>query len=447
MITDHLPDWMSTYVQETAAELQVPVDAVALLSIGALSAAVNGGATTLPVDSWAEPCVLYTLALLASGEGKSPAFTKLLEPVVRAFEEVTGVHQATDAKTQTIRNRINRKHIKKVEADALRAVAKGSMSLEEAIAEVAAAERAVALFNNTNIPLKVVTDVTPAGLLDALQDNNGRVVIASPEAESLMSFRGGSKEAILKGFDGETLTQGRRGTGEVTIGRPTITAMLAMQPAILGSLGADMVNRGLMPRFLISYPESMVGHREARTVLVSPEAEAEYEAEMTRIVNAYSEPRPKLITWNPDAKREIGTWRTEIEPLLAPDGLLASIAAWGSKVRGAHFIRLAALLAIANGRDFVNIQDCYEAKAILRALMIDAKRAFGAMGASFSDDDVVHLMSIVERLPERTFAKRMIMRRSNRLKTPDRAGQALDRAVEEGLLTYDEGTKQWTYVE
>jgi hypothetical protein len=51
---------------------------------------------------------VYTLALLASGEGKTRR-SPSLEPVVQAFE-VTGVHQATDAKTQTIRNRINRRH-------------------------------------------------------------------------------------------------------------------------------------------------------------------------------------------------------------------------------------------------------------------------------------------------------------------------------------------------
>src|SRR6516162_11163277 len=131
-ITDHLPEWLGTYAEQVAEELQVPVDAVALLSLGAVSAAVNGGASTMPTaqygGTWNEPVALYVLTLLGSGEGKSPVFNKLMEPIVNAFEEVTGVHAAADAKYQTIRNRFNRRHIKQVESNCLRAVAKGSMS-------------------------------------------------------------------------------------------------------------------------------------------------------------------------------------------------------------------------------------------------------------------------------------------------------------------------------
>lgn len=458
MLSDHLPEWLRNYTVEVAAELQVPQDAVALLSLGAVSAAVNGGATTMPTSTWAEPVSLYTLTVLASGEGKSPMFNRLLDPVIAAFEDVTGVHQASDARYQTIRNRINRKFVKRTESAAMQKVAKGQMSLEEAIAEVAAAERQVALFNSTAVPLKILTDTTPAFLYDALAENNGRVVIATPEAEGLTNFRGGSKEAILKGYDGETITRGRKTEGEITIARPTMTMMMAVQPAVLTLLGADMVNRGVMPRFLISYPESLIGHRDSRPRLVTPEAEEEYTAEMTRIVREYSDSKAKLVLWDKGAVKEIGTWRDELEPLMAADGILGSIAAWGSKVRGGHFIRLATIMAILNGRDTVTVGDCHAAKAILRALMIDAKKAFGDMGASFAEDDVVHLMGIVERLPrdeddKLRFAKRDVVRKSNRFTAkggPLRCSNAIEGAVESGLIRWHSkrtGGDVWEVIE
>jgi replicative DNA helicase len=451
VITNHLPDWLSTYITETADELQVPQDAVALLSLGAVSAAINGGANTMPTSTWAEPVLLYTVALLASGEGKSPIYQRLLEPVVAAYDDVLGVTGSVDPKYQTIRNRVHRKHVKKIEQRCLKAVADGGMSLEEAVAEIAGAEREIGLFHSTAVPMKVLTDTTPAALVEAMQDNNGRVVIATPEAEGLLNFRGGSKEAILKGYDGETLARARKGDGEVTIKRPTITAMLAMQPTVLGILGVDMVNRGVMPRFLISYPDSKLGLRESRPRLVSPEAEESYQHEMTRIVKLYSDPTPKFVLWDAPAVREIGLWRDEIEPLLAPGAMLAPIAAWASKVRGGHFIRLAAILAIINGRETVNVQDCTDAKAILRSLMIDAKRAFGEMGASFAEDDLIHLMAIVNKLPATTFSKRDVMRRSNRLMSaPDRCTSALERAVAEGFIKPaggKTGGQTWSVVE
>jgi len=433
-LTDHLPEWLSTYVNETADELQVPHDAVALLSLGAVSAAINGGADTMPVLGWKEPVTLYTLALLASGEGKSPVYARLLDPVHAAYEEVTGVATSKDAKYQRIRNEVNRKYVKKVTSKALSQVDKGNMTIEEAVAEIAAAERAASLSATKAVPLAMITDATPAALIDAFQDNNGRVVIASPEAEGLLNFRGGSKEALLKAYDGETLIQGRRGSGQVTITRPVMTLMIAMQPSVLNALGSDMVNRGVMPRFLISYPESMVGQRVSRPHLVSPEAEADYNAEMLRIVQTFSDKDPKTITWDTQAVREIGTWRDEIEPLLAPGELLAPIAAWASKVRGGHFIRLASVVAILNGRLSVSVADAAAAKCILRALMIDAKRAFGEMGASFSDDDLIHLMALAQKVGP-SFTRSTIMRKSNRfMADPARCTRALERAVEEDLL-------------
>src|SRR3954469_8136495 len=170
MLTDHLPTWLSTFVSETADELQVPHDAVALLALGAVSSAINGGANTMPVPGWKEPATLYTLALLASGEGKSPVYSRLLDPVTRAFTDVTGVTQAADAKYQAIRNRVNKKYVKRVEAKAMAEVAKGNMTIEEAVAEVASAEKAMSLSASSAVPQVVLTDATPAALIDALQD-------------------------------------------------------------------------------------------------------------------------------------------------------------------------------------------------------------------------------------------------------------------------------------
>jgi hypothetical protein len=438
-LIDFLPEWLADFCDETADELQVPVNAVALLGIGAVAAAVNGGANTCPISTWAEPVVLYTLALLASGEGKSPVFSRLLDPVIDASAEVCDEH-AGDVLTQKARNRMVKKHLRSYETDQMRRVRAGEMSLDDAITAVALEERMMknAARADNKLPIRVLTDASPAAVLDAMEANDGRLVVASPEAEALLNFRGGSKEAVLKGFDGETLTQARRTTGEVTIERPVVNMMLAMQPTVLGSLGADMVNRGLMPRFLIAYPETMVGRRSSRPTLVRPETIEKYEDSIRRIVEKFVTNKVIDIVWEPQAVRSIGQWRDEIEPMLAANGDLASVTAWASKVRGAHFIRLAALIAIMNDRTTVSVSDTEDARAILRLLIADARRAFGTMGASFTNDDLVHLMSIVARVGDEAFSKRDIMRKSNRfMGAPERCTDALQRAVDEGLLTTD----------
>ena len=447
-ITDHLPAWMADYAAETAAELQVSTDAVALLSLGALSAAINGGANVSPVGDWVEPVTLYVLALLGSGEGKSPVFNRLMEPVKKAYETATGVSTAADPKYQMIRNRVNAKIVKATEAKCMRAVLAGTMTAEEMVAEINLAEQSVSLSASSAVPLSILTDTSPAYLLDAFAANNGRVVLATPEAEGLLNFRGKSMEGLLKAYDGEELSQGRRTTGQVSIKRPVMTMMIAMQPSVLGQLGSNMVNRGVMPRFLMSYPESMMGARVARTRLATDETADEYYDHMVAVVEKYSSKEIRTIGFEQLARKEIGSWREEIEPLLAPNGPLGAIGAWGSKLRGGHFIRLAAILAIANGREMVTVADCLAAKAILRGVIVDAQRAFGEMGASFAQDDVVHLMGIVPKLGGATFTKRDVVRRSNRFTDfPERCDEALSKAVADGLLTQGKKGATVTYTE
>lgn len=434
-ITDFLPDWASRYVRETAFELQVPENAVALLTLGAVAAAVNGGANTMPLATWREPLNLYVLALLKSGEGKSPVFTRLLDPVRDAIDDLID-SPVGDLAQQQARTRLNRRLLKKFETQMFQAVAAKTVTLDEAVQAIAAEEARLRLDRGSEyLPIELLTDATPAAVLDALAKNDGRIVVASPEAESLLIFRGASKEGVLKGFDGELLRQSRRTTGELLIERPVINMVLSMQPTILGQLGPDMVERGLMPRFLISYPESQVGSRNSRPTIVSQEASEAYEVAIREIVERFARPGViEDIRWDKTAVRRIGPWRDEIEPQLAPGGLLAPIGAWASKVRGAHFIRVAGLLAVMAGASVVSPDNADKAAAILRILTTDAVRAFGEMGASFTDDDLVHLMNLAKRF-DGPFAKRDVMRRSNRfMAARERCDNALAVAVREGLL-------------
>jgi len=434
-IHDFLPEWLGDYAEAVAIELQVPADAVSTLALGAISAAINGSAQSEVVEGWIEPVNMYTMALLASGEGKSPAFARLLDPVTKAAEEVHGVIKS-DVRQQQARNRMHKKYLRSTETSLMKQVKDGDITLDDAIIRLAYEEQQLktSARSTTGPTLRILTDVTPAAVIDALEANDGRIIVASPEAEALLNFRGGSKEAVLKGYDGERLTQARRTTGEITIERPIVTMMLAMQPTVLTSLGSDMVNRGLMPRFMIAYPDTMVGHRAARPRLVPAGIIKAYTENIASIVEMFASNDIKTITWSPAARRRIGQWRDEIEPQMATDGLLAPISAWASKVRGGHFIRMASILTIADGRTEVTVQDADDAANILRLYTLHALRAFGEMGAS-SADDLIHLMALVAKLPSDTFSKRDIMRRSNRfMSQPDRAADALSQAVEQGLL-------------
>ena len=119
-----------------------------------------------------------------------------------------------------------------------------------------------------------------------LAEQNERVAVVSEEAGSLFAQVAGrySKNADvdldlwLKGYDGGTTRVGRISRKQVSLERPSITAIVTPQPSLLRGLAEhpEFRGRGFIARWLFVLPESLVGTRSYRNRPVSPESRDAY---------------------------------------------------------------------------------------------------------------------------------------------------------------------------
>jgi hypothetical protein len=70
---DFLPDDMRRYAEALARDTGAPLDLVAWVMLGMISAATRGRYVVSPKATRREPAILQTAQIVASGGGKSPA--------------------------------------------------------------------------------------------------------------------------------------------------------------------------------------------------------------------------------------------------------------------------------------------------------------------------------------------------------------------------------------
>lgn len=334
--TSSLPPWLRSWVEAQAVALQVPPDLPALLALSVISTAVAKRFEVKVRAGWIEPLNLYTLVALASGTRKSVVFEAATAPVV-AFE-LEHVRRARAAEHMT---------------------KEAPLRLVVDAPPVEESRRARAVVAEEQSPWRVfVSDATPERIASLLAENGGRAAVLSDEGEicSIIAGRyGGSFEVFLKAHSGQVMTIERQGRARVHVRRPALTLGLAVQPDVLRSLLAKNAvrERGLLARFLFAMPKSNVGFRTIAPPPVEASVIAEYGAKLRSLLahedrfDDDGDLHTTTIHFTTEALTRFIAFETEVEAMLRPEGELAAITSWGSKLAGA-VARLASILALAD---------------------------------------------------------------------------------------------------
>jgi hypothetical protein len=123
-----------------------------------------------------------------------------------------------------------------------------------------------------------------------------------------------------------------------------------VQPVVLASIGANRVfrGRGLLARILYAYPVSRVGRRQINPTPLDETVQDTYEKTVRNLAAGLAGwlGDPAVLRLTEEAGAEMVAIETDIEPTLARDGELGTLADWGSKYAGA-VARIAGLLHLA----------------------------------------------------------------------------------------------------
>jgi putative DNA primase/helicase len=419
---------LKDFVVATADCYQVPVDAVALLALPIMALGLSKRFEVEPIPGWREQLSIYSLVLLPSGERETAVMQVLLSPIYAwQRETATGMADAIrcfDNQEQVVRERLDRARKKAAKSQAC------DDGIDDLSEELAKIER-----EKPRPPSLVVSDGTTEAIARSLVLNNERTLLAAAEGDAidimLGRYSGTPNFGVwLSGHSGDAVDSIRRGREPDRLTHPALQVALCVQPeAVLDLLGSQAAQgRGVVPRFFIIQPESKVGFRELMTKPIPPNLVDYFGTRIQSHLEAPVPSNPFLIRFTPEALDLFTKFRVQNEIDLRPDGDLASIKAWGSKLPGA-IARVAGLLQAFEPTPPLEVD--IETIRCALSLAPYLTQHYSHVGAIGSDHATVNLAQRIDRWFRRAGTAHFTRRDAfNQVKALAKRVEAIDPALE-----------------
>ncbi len=343
-----LPGWMADWCRDAAEEVQVPVDLPIMLCLTFAGAGLGRTVQVQIRPGWVESLNLYTVSVLAVGERKSVVLRHAKRPIVEREQERIN-DAALRIAPQQSEHRILEGRVKALEARAAKednAVERGNLKQQ---AKEAAQQ--LAAHHVEPKPQLLVDDVTPEKLAELIAEQGGRMLQASPEGTLFEIVKGRYSDkpnfdVYLKAHSGDDLTEDRISRGHCQLQRPALSIGITVQPDVIMDLNdqTSMRGRGFVARFGYSVPRSVVGVRQIGGKPMRAEVAANYTARMKQLwqIGAGEE---TTLNFSKEADRVMRAFECWLEPQLAPESHLASLAGWANKLAG-RCARIAGILHV-----------------------------------------------------------------------------------------------------
>jgi replicative DNA helicase len=440
-----LPSWVADMVDALSVATQTDPAMAGTSALTALAACTGGHAEIEVRPGWREPLCLYAVTIAGPGERKSAVQSAMTRPLL--YVEAALIEATTGARVEAE----TRKFVAMRAAERQRNVAAGAdgVNQAQALAEAIGATALAEAITIPAIPRLLADDVTPEAAATLLAEQRGRLAIISAEG-GLFDIIAGRYSSLpnlelwLKGHAGDPIKVDRKGRPPENISRPALTLGLMIQPTVLEAVGAnrEFRGRGLLARFLYTFPVSKVGHRDVAPPPVDTAVEDTYSVNLGALASGLVDwaGDPAVLILSPMAHAAINTIAADVEPTLAGDGELASLADWGSKYVGA-IARITGILHLAIYGHARGVITAIAVETVVAASRIGAYykacaiRAFGDIGTDRVTSDAIYLLSRIMRLDQQRFSEReMQTTTQSRFKNKSALMPAVNRLVEHGYL-------------
>lgn len=404
------PRWLRDYVEGVAESTQTPVDAPGMAAIAVLSTALAKRFYVRLTGEWSESLNTYTILALPPGNRKSSVFKALQEPITH-YEKEERKRLSMVVSEQKAKLKAKQKRLEHLEKE----YAKNGD--QTTLNEIYALTNEIEEQKILSLPRFISEDVTPEKLADLMAENNEKMALLSAEGGGIFSIMAGryasdgkaNLEIFLKGFSGDYCAVDRIGREAKILNEPALTIGLFIQPHVVQDVPASFQERGLMPRFLFSFPRSLVGHRKITPKVIEAEVKNQYLLNVKKLLCLEATEAVQLILHN-DARQAEEALRGALEKMFLEGGELAEMKEWGSKLSG-QIIRVAGLLHVAEHvqalpMDVPNIEGIpkqIQAETIIKAQQLaryfieHAKAAYGCMGADQGTQDAKYLLEVIKR--------------------------------------------------
>jgi hypothetical protein len=359
---DALGPVLEGVVQVVSEIVQPPTPIAAQSALAAASLAVQAHADVF-IDGRTYPTSLYQLSIADSGDRKTAVDKLLLQPHAGYQRRLTRDYKA---QKQTFENA--KMAYEKARDEAVKR-AKDRTAKEEALSRLGPPpEEPLA-------PQLTTGDATIEGLMKLLIRRPSLGVFSNEGARFLggHAMQPDAKVRTLGGlselWDGTPSTRTRAGDGSIVLYGRRVALHLMAQPVVAEALLADpiAVGQGFLPRCLLAWPESKLGHQTY--VAKDPTEDPRFRLFHDRMTNLLERPfvtaekdRMELVPTSlplaPDAKTSWVLFHNWVQKNLGTDGVLRRVSAFAGKA-AEHVLRLGGVLAVVQNSETARVELCH----------------------------------------------------------------------------------------
>jgi hypothetical protein len=427
--TDALPPGCARYVREAAASLQCAPELVGIPVLAALSGAMGYTAVIRIKTGWTVSGSIYAAVVDAPGSRKSPAAAIAYRPLEKLQATLRKAHK----QEMEIFNKDMREHV----VNKKRATKEDLPEPEPPVAP--------------KMRRCIVDDITVEALATRLEQNPRGFLSAHDELTGFLKGldqyksggKGNARQSYLKMWSNNAIYVDRKGFDEpVIVPRPYVTLQGAIQPSVLGEIGAGR-DDGFLDRFVFGYPEPHRGGYSEDTI--SGQAELTYYNVIGSLWDKQpageedDEIRPRVVRMAPEAKSLFVEAANNLAREMYASGFPEVLRGPWSKF-DTHLARLALIIAVTRSaeegaeNERATGDDMRNALRLLDYFKATTRKVYGQLFEANPDDvlaaDLVTLLTQSQYVFSGTISQLMEALESTALPdTPEALGKAIRRIV------------------
>ncbi|UOQ44577.1 YfjI family protein [Halobacillus salinarum] len=413
--TDIFPEWLRNYIEEVAEATQTPTDASGMVTISILSSILSKKFYIKITPQWSEPLNSYVILALPPGNRKSAVFKLLTAPVTN-FEKEEQDKILVELREKEAILKAKKKRLELLQKKF------GDTGDRSMLNEISCLEKEIRADRLPTIPRYITGDITAEKLGVLLSENKEKIAVLSAEGGGVFNNMAGryssdgktNLEIYLNGHTGDYTPIDRIGREPILLHSPCLTIGLFVQPSVVRDFPCAFKDRGLMQRFIYSFPESLVGYRKVNPEPINEGVKEEYQMNLKKML-AFNPKAEIELTFSKEAMLFEQDMRMEIEEMLKESGTLHEMKEWGSKLAG-QIIRIAGLLHVAtyingdlsNLPKKVNLDTIRRAKKLMNYFVEHARLAYGLMGKDQGLEDAKYLLKFLLNHGKEVYSKREV---------------------------------------
>lgn len=449
------PNTLKDMVLAVSRFTQTPVDLAAICLIGVLSTVLQKKFHVEPIKGWQEPLNTYTAVLLQASNRKSTVFRLMMGPIFDYESNLIKSHQEVQKRNEKQLSLLN-KRIDKLENEYAKS---GDNELLDELENLWTLREKL---KSKPAPALILDNSTEEVIISRISQNSERITIASSEGDlferlkSSIKLEASKLDVYLKGYSGDPLRTDRISRDTERIEEPLVTICISAQPTVIQDMPQKIIDRGLIPRFLIAMPEDLLGKRDVYNAKpVDSEIKYLYNNLISKLVN-FEDKDSIALELSSESYDVLKKFEHHVETLFLPEQLYCdSLKSWGGKIIG-NLLRITGLLHVAKhthiAKDKSDIPTTVEVKTLKAALKLkeyfDSQiiNAYGIMFSKESNDMAQYLLGKLELLTEekkqRKISKQDLWQKTKKIfTTAPTFNLSLKILEERGFIQFDLGGK------